>query len=91
VTDLFYAAACQTDFPCPDVTRHFLLPCEAVGLTLQALVASKGRDILVPELGSPVRLLGDRNLAVGVRFTGPLPGEKLHEDLIAADAKKAQL
>lgn len=75
-----------------DVTRHFLLPCEAVGLTLQTLVAGKGRDILVPELGSPVRilalaerLLDGRDLALGVRFTGLLPGEKMHEALIAAD------
>ena len=61
-------------------------------MTLQALIAGKGRDILVPKLGSPVRildfaerLLGDRDLVMDVRFTGLLPGEKLHEDLMAAD------
>ena len=76
----------------PEVTRHFVLSGEAVGLTLQALVAGEGRDILVPELGSPVRildlaerLLDGRDLTGGVRITGLLPGEKLHEDLVDAD------
>ena len=76
----------------PEVTRYFVMSGEAVGLTLQALVAGEGRDILVPDLGLPVRildlaerLLDGRDLTRGVRFTGLLPGEKLHEELVDAD------
>jgi FlaA1/EpsC-like NDP-sugar epimerase len=77
----------------PEATRYFALPSEAVGLTLQALVAGEGRDILVAELGPPVRILdlAERLLYgrvpdTAITFTGLLPGEKRHEELV--DAKE---
>jgi FlaA1/EpsC-like NDP-sugar epimerase len=72
----------------PDVTRFFMTISEAVQLTLQAAARGKGGEVLVLEMGQPVRIadvakqLADEFATpIEIVFTGLRPGEKLHESL----------
>jgi FlaA1/EpsC-like NDP-sugar epimerase len=75
----------------PDVTRYFMTIPEAVTLVLQAFVIGKHGDLLVLDMGKPVRIVdlartliklsGMREGDVKVEFTGLRQGEKLHEEL----------
>jgi FlaA1/EpsC-like NDP-sugar epimerase len=71
----------------PDVSRYFMLADEAVHLVLQAAVIGRGGEVLVLDMGEPVRIADiARRLAAStgrdleVVFTGLRPGEKLTED-----------
>jgi FlaA1/EpsC-like NDP-sugar epimerase len=73
----------------PDVSRYFMLADEAVQLVLQAAVIGRGGEVLVLDMGRPVRIADmARRLAAGsgrevdIVFTGLRPGEKLTEDLL---------
>ena len=73
----------------PDVTRYFMTISEAVQLTLQAAARGSGGEVLVLEMGQPVRiydvakqLAGGAPVPIDIVFTGLRPGEKLHEDLL---------
>ena len=73
----------------PQVTRYFMTVREAVQLMLQASVVSQGGDVLVLDMGEPVRIadVAHRVAAtvdqdVDIVFTGLRPGEKLHEQLL---------
>jgi FlaA1/EpsC-like NDP-sugar epimerase len=73
------------------VTRYFMLADEAVQLVLQAAVIGRGGEVLVLDMGQPVRIADmAQRLAAGsgreidVAFTGLRPGEKLHEDLFGS-------
>jgi len=73
----------------PEVTRYFMTADEAVQLVLQAAVIGGSGEVLVLDMGAPVRIADiARRLAaraahpVDVVFTGLRPGEKLTEDLI---------
>jgi FlaA1/EpsC-like NDP-sugar epimerase len=73
----------------PDVSRYFMLADEAVQLVLQAAVIGRGGEVLVLDMGQPVRIADmARRLAAGsgrevdIVFTGLRPGEKLTEDLL---------
>ena len=73
----------------PDVTRYFMTADEAVQLVLQAAVVGRGSEVLVLDIGVPVRIADiARRLAarssqpVDIVFTGLRPGEKLAEDLL---------
>ena len=73
----------------PDVTRYFMTADEAVQLVLQAAVVGRGSEVLVLDMGVPVRIADiARRLAarssqpVDIVFTGLRPGEKLAEDLL---------
>jgi FlaA1/EpsC-like NDP-sugar epimerase len=72
----------------PDVTRFFMTVSEAVQLVLQAGAVGQAGDVLILDMGDPVRILDvahqlmrlmDRD--VDVVITGLRPGEKLHEVL----------
>jgi FlaA1/EpsC-like NDP-sugar epimerase len=71
----------------PDVSRYFMLADEAVHLVLQAAAIGRGGEVLVLDMGEPVRIADmARQLAasigrkVDITFTGLRPGEKLTED-----------
>lgn len=76
----------------PEVTRYFMSIPEAVGLVMQAGLQGEGGDIMVLDMGEPikiadlarnmVRLSGADPEQVAIRFIGLRPGEKLHEQLL---------
>lgn len=73
-----------------DVTRYFMTIPEAVQLVIQAAAIGERGEVLVLDMGEPVRILdvaeqmmSMAGTTVPVEFTGLRPGEKLHEDLLA--------
>lgn len=75
----------------PDVTRYFMTIPEAVQLVLQAAAIGERGEVMILDMGDPVRiadvarqLVALSGRRVEIRFTGLRPGEKLHEDLFAA-------
>jgi FlaA1/EpsC-like NDP-sugar epimerase len=83
----------------PGITRYFMTIPEAVSLVLQAFSIGEKRDILVLDMGKPVRILdmaktlirlsGLRQDEVKISFTGLRPGEKLFEDLYYAFERRS--
>jgi dTDP-glucose 4,6-dehydratase len=76
----------------PDVTRFFMTIPEACELTIQAAAIGEPAEVLVLDMGEPVRILdvAKRLIAkskanVEIVFTGLRQGEKLHEVLLSAD------
>lgn len=73
----------------PDMTRYFMTISEAVSLVLQAFTVGEHGDILVLDMGKPVRILdlaktlirASGKKDVEIVYTGVRPGEKLHEEL----------
>ncbi len=73
----------------PDVSRYFMLADEAVHLVLQAAAIGRAGEVLVLDMGEPVRiadmarrLAASRGQDLDIVFTGLRPGEKLTEDLL---------
>jgi FlaA1/EpsC-like NDP-sugar epimerase len=76
----------------PDVTRYFMTVTEAVDLVIQAGAIGRSGEVLVLDMGDPVRIADvaqrfcDRaSHPIDIVFTGLRPGEKLHEVLLALD------
>ncbi len=74
----------------PDVTRFFMTIPEAVQLLLQAAAIGEDGEVLVLDMGEPVRiadvakyLIAQSGQNLRMLFTGLRPGEKLEEDLFA--------
>jgi dTDP-glucose 4,6-dehydratase len=72
----------------PDVTRFFMTIPEACQLVLQAGAIGRPGDVLILDMGEPVKILDIANRMIEISgkrieivFTGLRPGEKLHEDL----------
>jgi protein involved in polysaccharide export with SLBB domain len=75
----------------PEIRRFFMMTREAVALVLQAFAIGSHGDILVLDMGEPIRILDlARNLIrlsgrseqeVKIQFTGLRDGEKLEEQL----------
>ena len=77
----------------PDITRYFMLVEEAVALVLQCAVESKGGEIFVLNMGTPVKIadmaiklaaLAGKSVGkdIDIEYTGLRPGEKMHEELL---------
>ncbi len=76
----------------PEVTRYFMTISEACQLVVQAGGIGRPGEVLILDMGEPVRILdiAQRMIAMSGEFieivyTGLRPGEKLHEELIGAD------
>jgi FlaA1/EpsC-like NDP-sugar epimerase len=74
-----------------DVTRYFMTIPEAVQLVIQAGAIGQSGEVLVLDMGEPVRiydvarrLIAQTHRDIRIVFTGLRPGEKVHEDLFAA-------
>jgi FlaA1/EpsC-like NDP-sugar epimerase len=75
----------------PAMTRYFMTVPEAVSLVLQAFTVGDHGNILVLDMGKPVRILdvakilirmsGKSERDVHIIYTGIRPGEKLYEEL----------
>jgi len=81
----------------PDIIRYFMTIPEAARLVIQAAAIGESGQVLVLDMGEPVRIvdlardmikLSGRSLdEIPIEFTGLRPGEKLFEELLAdADA-----
>ncbi|MCC6197321.1 MAG: polysaccharide biosynthesis protein [Burkholderiales bacterium] len=79
----------------PEITRYFMSLSEATQLLLQAGLQGRGGEILVLDMGEPVRIVdlardmiklsGADPTRIAVVFTGLRPGEKLYEEPLATE------
>ena len=72
----------------PDVSRYFMTISEAVELSLQAGAIGRTGEVLVLDMGEPVRiddvarqLIFESGREIEISYVGLRDGEKLHEDL----------
>ena len=81
----------------PDIIRYFMTIPEAARLVLQAAAIGESGQVLVLDMGKPVRIVdlardlirmaGHTTDEIPIVFSGLRPGEKLYEELLAdADA-----
>ncbi len=76
----------------PDATRYFMTIPESCELVLQAGAIGDPGDVLVLDMGTPVRivdvarrLIAESKQQIEIVYTGLRPGEKLHEVLFSGD------
>jgi len=77
----------------PEIIRYFMTIPEAARLVLQAAAIGESGQVLVLDMGEPVkivdlardliRLAGHAPDEIAIEFTGLRPGEKLYEELLA--------
>jgi FlaA1/EpsC-like NDP-sugar epimerase len=79
----------------PEITRFFMTISESVSLVLQAFAIGRDGDILVLDMGAPVRIVDLAETLVRLsgkarqefKFIGLRPGEKLFEELFYSDER----
>jgi FlaA1/EpsC-like NDP-sugar epimerase len=76
----------------PDITRFFMTIPEAVQLVIQAGAIGRPGEVLVLDMGQPVRIqdvarqmIAQSGRAIEIEYLHLRPGEKLHEDLFGDD------
>jgi FlaA1/EpsC-like NDP-sugar epimerase len=85
----------------PDMTRFFMIIPEAVQLVLQAGAVGESGQVLILDMGEPVKIVDlakDMISLCGLRypddieiaFTGLRPGEKMYEELFYGNEKRAR-
>src|SRR5690606_21673549 len=81
----------------PDVTRFFMTIPEACQLVIQAGAIGEPGEVLILDMGEPVRILdvAQRMIEmsgkdIAITFTGLREGEKLHEELIGSSESDAR-
>lgn len=81
----------------PDVMRFFMTIPEACELVLQAGAIGNAGDVLVLDMGEPVRivdiakrLIAESDKDIDIHYTGLRPGEKLHEVLFSDGEKSSR-
>lgn len=77
----------------PDIIRYFMTIPEAARLVIQAAAIGQSGQVLVLDMGEPVRIAdlarqmirmsGHSTDDIRIEFTGLRPGEKLYEELLA--------
>jgi FlaA1/EpsC-like NDP-sugar epimerase len=77
----------------PDIIRYFMTIPEAARLVLQAAAIGESGQVLVLDMGEPVRIVdlakqlirlsGHSESDIAIQFTGLRPGEKLYEELLS--------
>jgi FlaA1/EpsC-like NDP-sugar epimerase len=77
----------------PDIIRYFMTISEAARLVLQAAAIAETGQVLVLDMGEPVRIVdlarqlirlaGFTDKRIDIHFSGLRPGEKLYEELLA--------
>ncbi len=79
-----------------EMQRYFMTIPEAVSLVLQASVTGKGGEVLVLDMGEPVKILElaeelirihglEPYKDIDIKFIGLRPGEKLFEEILTAE------
>ncbi|MDQ7794919.1 MAG: nucleoside-diphosphate sugar epimerase/dehydratase [bacterium] len=79
----------------PEATRYFMTVEEACQLLLQAAAIGHGGQVLILDMGTPVRILElaenvirlagkEPGADIPIQFIGLRPGEKVHEELLTA-------
>jgi FlaA1/EpsC-like NDP-sugar epimerase len=81
----------------PEVTRYFMTVEEAVRLTIYAAAIGDSGEVMVLDMGEPVRIAdvaarfaNQHTPPLVIVYTGLRPGEKLHEDLVAGHENGAR-
>ena len=81
----------------PEVTRYFMAVREAVRLTMQAAAIGRSQEVLVLDMGTPVKvidiakqLIEQSGRDVDIVITGLRPGEKMHEVLLGDEERSAR-
>ena len=79
-----------------DITRYFMLVNEACNLVLQSGAIGKNGEILILDMGNPIKIsdLAQKMIDLSgkdhlkIRYTGLRKGEKLYEELLFNDSDK---
>ena len=79
-----------------DITRYFMLVTEACNLVLQSASIGKNGEILILDMGNPIKISDLAKKMIGlsgkdylkIKYTGLRKGEKLYEELLFDDSDK---